>query len=73
MERRLETISVQYWVKYLDDGGEIKNIPQVVVTYRNIVDGIPQNVDTIVIGKDTDYSFYEEKIQKICQIAFEGL
>jgi hypothetical protein len=73
MERRLETISVQYWVKYLDDGGEIKNIPQVVVTYRNIIDNTAQNVDTIVIGKDTDYTIYEEKIQKICQIAFEGL
>jgi len=73
MERRLETISVQYWVKYLDDGGEIKNIPQVVATYRNIIDDIAQNVDTIVIGKNTDYTIYEEKIQKICQIAFEGL
>jgi hypothetical protein len=71
MERRLESISIKYWQTYWDDGEEIKNIPSIVVTYRNILDGIPQKIDTIVIGKDTDYSIYEEKIQKICQIAFE--
>jgi hypothetical protein len=71
MERRLESIKISYWQKYLDDGGEIRNVLQVVVTYRNIIDGIPQHVDTIVIGKDTDYSECEEKVKKICQIAFE--
>lgn len=73
MERRLESINIKYWQKYWDDGGEIKNVPSVVITYRNIIDGVPQNIDTIVIGKDTNYSSYEEKIQKICQIAFEEL
>jgi hypothetical protein len=73
MERRLESISIKYWQKYWDDGGEIRNVPSVVITYRNIINGVPQHVDTIVIGKDTNYSSYEEKIQKICQIAFEGL
>ncbi len=73
MERRLESITIRYWQKYLDDGGEVKNIPQVIVTYKNIVEGIPQTVDTIVIGKDTDYSSHEEKVQQFCQIAFEGL
>lgn len=73
MERRLESISIKYWQKYWDDGEEIKNIPSVVITYRNIIDGIPQTIDTIVIGENTDYSGYEENIQKICQIAFEGL
>ena len=71
MERRLESIKISYWQKYLDDGGEIRNILEVVVTYRNIIDGIPEHVDTIVIGKDTDYSECEEKVKKICQIAFE--
>jgi hypothetical protein len=73
MERRLESISIKYWQKYFDDGGDIKNIPQVIITYRNIVDGIPQTIDTIVIGKDTDYSTQEKKVQKFCQIAFEEI
>ena len=73
MERQLESINIRYWLTYWDDGGEIRNIPQVIVTYRNIVNGVKQQIDTLVIGQDTDYSIYEEKIQKICQIAFEGL
>ena len=71
MERRLESIRINYWQPYLDDGGEIKNVLSVVATYRNILDGIPQHVDTLVIGKDTDYSECDEKIKKICQIVFE--
>ena len=71
MERRLESIEIKYWQKYWDDGGEIKNVSSVVVTYRNIIDNIPQKIDTIIISKNTDYSVYEEKIRKICQIAFE--
>lgn len=73
MERQLESINIRYWLTYWDDGEEIRNIPQVIVTYRNIVNGVKQQIDTLVIGQDTDYSIYEEKIQKICQIAFEGL
>lgn len=73
MERQLESINIRYSLTYWDDGEEIRNIPQVIVTYRNIVNGVKQQIDTLVIGQDTDYSIYEEKIQKICQIAFEGL
>jgi hypothetical protein len=73
MERRLESIEIKYWQKYWDENQEIKNVRSVIITYRNIVDGIPEQIDHIVITKDTDYSVYEEKIQKICKIAFEEL
>jgi hypothetical protein len=71
MERRLESINLKYW--FINENEEIKIIPQVMVTYRTIVNNVPQKVDTIVITEDMDYTIYEEKIQKICQIAFEGL
>lgn len=71
MERRLESIQIKYWHKYVKDEQVIRNVTSVIVVYRNIVDEIPQKMDTIVISKDTDYSGYEEKIRKICQIAFE--
>lgn len=76
MERRLETISIKYSQQYLDEDNSIKessiiNAVAVVVIYRNIIDGVPQHSDTISIGKNTDYSGYDEKIKKICQIAFE--
>lgn len=73
MERRLESISVQYWQKHWDEGEEIKYSPCVVLTYRIIIDGTPQTLDTITLGKDHDFSSYDEKIQKICKIAFENL
>jgi hypothetical protein len=73
MERRLESIQIKYWQKHWDTGEDIKYAPFVIVTYKNIVENIPPKIDTIVISIDTDYSIYEEKIQKICQIAFEEL
>lgn len=76
MERRLETISIKYSEKYIDENNTLQESSlnqsvAVVVTYRNIENGIPQKVDTISIGRDSDYSECEEKVKKICQIAFE--
>jgi hypothetical protein len=71
MERRLESIHIKYWERGRDPEKTIRYYPCVVLYYRNIIDGIPTNSDLIVIQKDTDYSNYEEKIQQICQIAFE--
>jgi hypothetical protein len=70
MKRELQSVTIRYYTKNVDE--QIVPDQSVVVTYRLLDD--QNNLlagDTIVIYPSTNYSIYEEKIQKICQIAFE--
>jgi hypothetical protein len=71
MERKLESISIKYW--NTPSGDEYQYSPYVILFYRVLIDNIPQKIDTVILTKDQNFSSYDEKIQKICQIAFEEL